>query len=277
MTKDGLELRVRVWRPKAAPLGAIVVTHGHGEHLGRYNHIAEALCGAGYVTYTYDLRGHGRSEGKRGHSPTFLTYTDDLYQMHDLATHADPKLPLWLLGHSMGGLITLAYAVRRAPQAAGVVVTSPLLRAKFAPPGWKLALVQLLSGLWPSLTLSTGLDLAVPMSHDDAFLKGMPDQDLPHSMMSMRVGYDLLAVMEDTLAQAPRLTLPLLMLQGDEDGAVDPKATREFYDRAGSPDKTFKAYPGFYHEIMNETERERVLSDVLAWLAERRKRGVGSG
>jgi alpha-beta hydrolase superfamily lysophospholipase len=269
ITHDGTSLRLRVYRPETPPRGVIVITHGHGEHLGRYNHIGEALCGAGHVVYTYDLRGHGRSGGKKGHSPSFLTYVDDLYEVHDLASRTDPAPRLWLMGHSMGGLITLTYALRRAPQAAGVVVTSPLLRAKFEPPAWKVTMAQLLGGLLPSLTVSTGLDVSVPMSHDEAFLKAMPDQDLPHALMSMRVGADLLHVMEDTLAAAPHMTLPLLMLQGEADGAVDPKATRQFYDQAGSRDKFFKLYPGLYHEIMNENERERVLDDILAWLEKR--------
>jgi alpha-beta hydrolase superfamily lysophospholipase len=269
-THDGTPLHLRAYRPESTPpRGVIVITHGHGEHQGRYVHIAEKLCGAGFVVHTYDLRGHGRSGGKRGHSPSFLTYVDDLYQVHDHASHADPRLPLWLMGHSLGGLITLTYAVRRAPQSAGVVVTSPLLRAKYAPPAWKVTLAQILAGVLPSLTLSTGLDVNVPMSHDQAFLDSMPDLELCHTRMSTRVGADLLNVMEATLAAAPRLQLPLLMLQGDEDGAVDPKATREFYDQAGSADKTFVSYPGFYHEVMNETERERVLGDIVSWLNQR--------
>lgn len=268
-THDGLPLRVRVWQPEAPPRGVIVITHGHGEHLGRYDHIATALCGAGFVTYTYDLRGHGRSGGKPGHSPTFLTYIDDLFRVHDYATHQQPRRPLWLMGHSMGGLITLAYVERRAPQVAGVIVTSPLLKVKYAPPGWKVTMAQLLASVAPSLTLSTGLDVSVPMSHDDAFLKSMPDQNLPHSLMSMRVGNDLLQIMPGTLAGASAVTVPLLMLQGDQDGAVDPQATRAFYEAAGSQDKTLKIYPGLYHEVMNETEREQVLGDILAWLEKR--------
>jgi alpha-beta hydrolase superfamily lysophospholipase len=268
-TKDGTPLRLRVYRPDGPAIGVVVVTHGHGEHLGRYNHIAAALCAAGLVVYTYDLRGHGRSGGKKGHSPSFLTYVDDLFELHDLASRADPKLRLWLMGHSLGGLITLTYAVRRVPPVAGVVVTSPLLRAKFAPPGWKVLMAQVMAGLLPSVTVSTELGDSVKMSHDEALLKSMPDQDLEHSQMSMRVGRDLLEIMDDTLAKAPSLKLPLLMLQGDQDGAVDPQTTRAFFDRAGSADKTFKLYPGLYHEIMNETEREQVLGDIVAWVDKR--------
>ena len=268
-TKDGTSLRLRVWRPEGATRGVIVVTHGHGEHLGRYNHIASALCDAGFVAYTYDLRGHGRSDGKRGHSPSFLTYLDDLFEIHDLASRTDPRLRLWLLGHSLGGLITLTYVVRRAPAVAGVVVTSPLLRNKFAPPKWKVLAAQMLAGLAPSLTVSTELGNSVSMSHDDDFLKSMPDQDLPHSLMSLRVGNDVLNVMGETLSQAPRLKQPLLMLQGDADGAADPQATREFFEQAGSQDKTLKMYPGLFHEVMNETEREQVIGDVVTWLKAR--------
>lgn len=268
-TLDGLTLRLRVWTPEAGPRGAIVVTHGHGEHLGRYNHIAQVLCAAGYAVYTYDLRGHGRSGGKKGHSPSFDHYLNDLAQVqaHARAEHAN--LPRWLLGHSLGGLITLAYVIRRQPDAAGVVVTGPLLRIKYVPPRWKVTMARVLGRVLPSVTVPTELDSSVPMSHDEALLKSMPDQDLPHSLMSMRVGNDLLTVPAEILARAAEVTLPLLMLQGEADGAVDPAATREFFDQAGSPDKTFKLYPGLYHEIMNETARGQVMDDIVAWLKAR--------
>jgi acylglycerol lipase len=268
-TLDGLRLRLRVWTPEAAERGTLVVTHGHGEHLGRYNHIAEALCTAGYAVYTYDLRGHGRSGGKKGHSPTFLTYLDDLFQVHDLASREHARAPLWLLGHSMGGLVTLAYAIRRQPQVAGVVVSAPLLRVKYAPPPWKVLMARSLSRVLPSLTLPTGLELSVPMSHDEALLKSFPEADLSHALMSLRVGNDLLNISADTLARAPELKLPILVLQGADDGAIDSQATQEFYERAGSADKQFKLYPGLYHEIMNETERDTVMGDILAWLEKR--------
>lgn len=268
-TSDGLNLRLRVSKTDGTARGLIVVTHGHGEHLGRYHHTAQALCEAGYVVYTYDLRGHGRSQGKRGHSPTFLTYLDDLKQVADRATHENPRLPLWLMGHSLGGLITLTYALRRLPKAAGVVVTGPLLRVKFLPPAWKVLMAQALASVLPSLTLPTGLDVSVPMSHDDALLKSFPDPELPHARMSLRVGNDILNISADTLARAPELKLPLLLLHGEADGAVDPQATREFYEHAGSADKTLKLYPGLYHEILNETERGQVMADILEWLAQR--------
>ncbi len=245
ITSDGLTLRQRVAQPDGAARGLIVITHGHGEHQGRYMHTAQALCEAGYAVYTYDLRGHGRSEGKRGHSPTFLTYLDDLKQVADQAQRAHPRLRLWLMGHSMGGLITLAYAVRRLPNAAGVLVTGPLLRVKYQPPAWKVMMAQVLSTVAPSLTLSTGLDVSVPMSHDQALLESFPDPDLPHARMSLRVGNDILALSADTLTRAPELKLPLLLMQGEADGAVDPEATREFYKRAGSQDKTLKMYPAY--------------------------------
>lgn len=268
-TSDGLTLRLRTWRPEGGPRGVIVITHGHGEHLGRYDHIAAVLCTAGYTVYTYDLRGHGRSGGKQGHSPTFGHYLDDLAQVHALAQRENPQARLWLMAHSLGGLITLTYSVRHKPDAAGAIVSAPLLRVKYRPPTWKVLMARVLSRTLPSSTIPTGLDLSVPMTHDDDLLKAMPDPDLPHSLMSMRVGADILRVSTDTLARASEVTLPLLLLQGELDGAVDGMATRAFYEQAGSPDKTFKFYPGLYHEILNETERGTVLGDILAWLAAR--------
>jgi alpha-beta hydrolase superfamily lysophospholipase len=216
--------------------------------------------------YTYDLRGHGRSQGKQGHSPSFLTYLDDLEQVRALAQQAQAGQRLWLMAHSMGGLITLMYAIWRQPGVAGLVISAPLLRVKYAPPAWKVLMARGLSRVLPSFTTATGLDVSVPMTHDTGLLSAMPDPDLPHAMMSLRVGADILNFSAATLARAPELRLPLLLLQGDADGAVDPEATRQFYERAGSADKTFKLYPGFYHEILNETGRAQVMADILAWL-----------
>lgn len=266
---DGVKLRIRVWRPETAMRGVLVVTHGHGEHIGRYVHIAEALCAANFSVYAWDLRGHGRSGGKRGYSPTFLTYTDDLALVHALARRENPDARLWLMAHSMGGLITLTYVVRQQPTADGVIVSAPLLRVKYVPPAWKVWMAKVLSRLAPSLTLSTELDVRVPMSHDTALLESFPDPELTHALMSMRVGHDLLSTMPGTLGRAPDCRLPLLILQGTDDGATDPNAAREFYESAGSTDKTLKEYPGLYHEIMNERERATVMGDIVAWLEQR--------
>jgi alpha-beta hydrolase superfamily lysophospholipase len=265
-TADGLRLRLRVWSPAARPHGVLILTHGHGEHLGRYDHTAQALCAAGYAVYTYDLRGHGRSQGKQGHSPSFLTYLDDLQQAHELARRELPGRRLWLMGHSMGSLITLMYAIWRQPDVAGLVISAPPLRVKYAPPAWKVLMARSLSRVLPSLTLATGLDVSMPMTHDNDLLAAMPDPDLAHAMMSLRVGADIFTYSALTLARAPELRLPLLLLQGGADGAVDLEATRQFYEQASSADKTFKLYPGFYHEVLNETGRAQVVADILAWL-----------
>ncbi len=266
---DSIRLRTQTWTPDGPPRAVVLVTHGLGEHSGRYLHVGQALAAAGFVAVAYDLRGHGRSTGKRGYAPSFNTFLDDLAGVHAWAAGQHPGLKHFLFGHSTGGLITLAFAIRRRPAAAGVVATAPWLDLTYRPPVWKVWLAQVLRRIWPSLTLSHELDAHIPLSHDAAFLASMPDLDLTHSLIGVGLGLELLDVAADTLARAPELQLPLLVLHGEADAAVNPAGSRQFVQQAGSADKALRTYAGMYHEICNETERERVLADIIAWLAPR--------
>lgn len=262
---DGLPLRLQRWTPEHTPLALVVITHGHGEHSSRYAHVAAALTTGGYAVVAHDLRGHGRSGGQRGHIPSYAQVLDDVGVVDAWARAQDPDLPRFLYGHSMGGQITLAYALDRQPEAPGVVVSAPWLRLRYMPPAWKVRLGLALSRAWPSFSLGTGLE-AVPMAHDTAHLNSMPELDLAHTRISARLGAEALRHGADVLAQASAFTLPLLVIHGEADGAMDPAGSRAFYERAGSRDKTLKLYPGLYHEVHNESERSQVLADILAWL-----------
>jgi alpha-beta hydrolase superfamily lysophospholipase len=265
-TRDGLKLFTLTSRPDPqAPKAVVVHTHGHGEHLGRYGHVIAALVAAGYAVYSYDVRGHGKSGGPRGHTPSYDLFLDDLQAVEAKARQEHPQLPMFLYGHSMGGAITLTYTLKRQPAVKGVAVSAPAIRVAYAPPAWKVTLAKVMAGVWPTFTQSTGLQDAVPMSHDKAFLESFPDLNLTHGNMSARLGADFLTTGAYLDTHASEFTLPLLLLHGEADNTIAPAGSKDFYAHAASADKTLKLYPGMYHEVHNETDRAQVLRDLVTW------------
>lgn len=267
--RDGLLLQLYAWLPGPAPKAVIVFTHGGGEYATKYTHVAEAMNAAGYAWLAHDLRGHGRTRGPRGHIPGYEALLSDLSRVIAEAQTLAPGGPLFLAGHSLGGQITAAYILDRQPEVAGVILNAPWLRLLFRPDEWKVLLAKLLASVWPGFTQTTGLDGAVPMTHDTALAASYPDLQLGHSMMSARLGLDALARGDDVFLRAPDFRSPLLLLHGEADGVFAASTSHDFFNRVASADKTFRTYPGLFHETLNETERAVVIADVLAWLGER--------
>jgi alpha-beta hydrolase superfamily lysophospholipase len=267
-TSDGLTLRTQTWLPPGAPKAVVVLTHGHGEHSSRYWHVGRALAAGGYAMVAYDLRGHGQSGGQRGHTPSYGQLMDDAQRLYDWASRTVPASKRFLYGHSMGGQITLAFALDRKPEAAGVLVSAPWLKLKYAAPAWKVNMGLAIGKVWPAFSLSSGLDKSQPMAHDTAHLNGMPELDLAHLRISARLGSDALTHGAELLARAAEFRYPLLLMHGGDDQIMDPEGSRAFYASAGSADKTLKIYPDLYHEIHNElpARRGEVLAEVVAWL-----------
>ncbi len=264
-TADGVSLYRQAWLPDGEMKAVVAFAHGQAEHSGRYDHVGRALAGSGYGLVMADLRGHGRSPGIRGHVMRWQEYLYDYDAIIAAARQAAPDVPLFIGGHSMGGLIALSKAISDPPACRGVLASGPGLRLAFDPPAWKVAAGRLLSSILPSLTLSTGLD-ANGLSHDRAIVDAYINDPLVHSRVSTRGYTEIMAAQIATLAGAEKLTLPLLILHGDADLIVHPEGGREFYQRAGSTDKTLKVYAGLYHEILNEYEKEAVLGDILTWM-----------
>ncbi len=265
--KDGTPLFTQSWRVDD-PGAVVVLTHGHGEHANRYLHVGRAFTAAGYSAYAYDLRGHGRSGGPRGHAPGYETILDDLQSIIDWARAENPGRRMFLYGHSTGGQITLNFALRRKPDVAGVIASSAWLRLVFVPPPWKIVLGRVLARVWPGFAMPKGLE-NTHMSHDLQWLEAQRDPKLSCDVLTARMAVEFVAAGEDAIRRAPELALPLLMLHGSADDLTDPAATRLFYERAGSTDKTYRLYDGLYHELHNETDRQTVLQDITSWLNQR--------
>ena len=263
-SKDGVTLVGREWKPASAMRGAVCLVHGIGEHTGRYPHVAAAINQAGYALFGLDLRGHGLSEGQRGFTPSYDVLLDDIDVALAEVRSRFPSMPLFFYGHSLGGNLVLYHAIRRKPALAGVIVSSPQLRLAFEPPAWKTGLGRLLFNLWPTFSMTSGLEQAA-LSHDPAVIRSYAEDPLVHDKVTPRLGIGLINVGLWLLEHAAELALPLLIYGGSQDRLVSPDAWREFAAKVRG-DCTLKIWEGLYHETHNESQKAEVLALVAQWL-----------
>ncbi|MBI3241556.1 MAG: lysophospholipase [Chloroflexi bacterium] len=263
-TKDGINLFTQSWKA-TDPKAIVVLTHGFGEHSSRYPHVGKALSQAGYSLYTYDLRGHGQSGGPRGHTPAYESLLDDLEAVIADAKSDQPGKKVFVYGHSMGGNITLNYALRRPSGLSGVITTGAWLKLAFDPPALQLALGRLMANLIPTFAQQSNLDVNA-LSHDPAISKAYAEDKLVHSTITARLFVEIVGAGEYALAHAAELTLPVLLMHGGGDLIISPGGTRQFHERATVADKTIRMYDGLFHEIHNELEQATVFKDMIEWL-----------
>jgi alpha-beta hydrolase superfamily lysophospholipase len=263
-SKDGLTLVGREWKPTGGVRGAVCLVHGHGEHTGRYPHVAAAFNQAGYAFLGLDLRGHGHSEGQRGFTPSYDAFLDDLDVALNETRSRFPSRPLFLYGHSLGGNFVLHYAIRRKPALTGVIASSPLLRLAFEPPAWKTTMGRLMFNIWPAFSMPSGLEQAA-LSHDPEVVRAYAADPLVHDRLSARLGIGFIDIGQRLLDQSAELALPLLIYCGSQDRVVSADACREFAAKVKG-DCTIKIWDGLYHETHNEPQKVEVLEFVTQWL-----------
>ena len=262
----GTEIYYRNWKPTGRTRAVVVVTHGQGDHGGRYLHVVEHLTREGFAVWAADLRGHGRSGGRRGHVDNFDDYLGDTHRFIEKVREENPQAKAFLLGHSLGGLVVLDYAEKMGSTISGVIATAPLLQLKMEVPPWKVALGRMLSSLRPTLSMKTGLDPNL-LSHDQQIVRNYVNDPLVHGVTSARFYTELLRAMDETLRGGNKLTVPCLVMVGSGDGIVDASATQEFFKTIASSDKTLKIYDGLYHEVLNEPEKDSLLREISAWVS----------
>jgi len=263
--RDGAQLFMRRSAPpEGAARGSIVLTHGMGEHSGRYGHVVERLNAIGLNVLSWDLRGHGRSEGRRGDIQDYGLLVDDLLEVWSLAGPG----PVFLYGHSLGGQITLNFALRHRPAAAGLIITSPWLRLAFTPPRWKLWLASIAARVWPSFTQDTDMT-PFRLSRDLDFLMAMPDPRLMHHRMSARMFTALTDAALRASRDAVALPYPMLLVHGGNDPVTSVSATKQFFRALNSADKSLIIVPKALHETHNDLCRDSVLGQIADWLAAR--------
>lgn len=276
----GVPIFYDVWTPSAGgseatggsaqpvPTGVVLICHGYAEHARRYDHVAQRFGEAGLITYALDLRGHGRSGGKRVYLRDISEYTQDFHHLVGLATAAHPELKRVVLGHSMGGGVVFAYGVEHPDDYAAMVLSGPAVYAQ--------------GGVSPVLNLVAKIVGAVA--------PGMPVQDLPasavsrdpqvvaayeadplvhHGKLPAGVAKALIGIGETMPQRASALTAPLLVVHGEQDKLIPVAGSERLVECAGSADVALKVYPELFHEVFNEPERAVVLDDVTSWIETR--------
>jgi alpha-beta hydrolase superfamily lysophospholipase len=246
----------------------LVIAHGIGEHGGRYAHVAEYFAKRNLAVWACDHRGHGKSDGKRGHVDDFDDYLADLGQMIRIAKDHSPGVKTFLLGHSFGPLIVMLYAEKHPRDINGLIASSPALREKMKISPVTAFMAKAFSRIMPTFTTGTGLDPNL-LSHDKDVVKKYVEDPLVHKVATARWFTEYRRAQKETMRLANELTLPCLIVQGGSDEIIDPSVATELYKRIKGPDKTLKVYDGFYHESLNEIGKESVLADIDNWLSAR--------
>lgn len=263
---DGLDLHATYY-PGAEPRGILVVSHGLGEHSACYDRFAALVASApGLVdVLTFDYRGHGRSPGKRGVVRRYSDFVGDLRAALDRASELRPGAPVFLLGHSNGGQVALHAILSEPGRIEGLILSNPSLRIAARVPAHKYLAGLVLRRLAPNVTLtSTVVD--EQLTRDPVSLAERKADLLRHGKINAPLFFGMVEGGASVLARAEEVSLPLLMILGGSDSVVDPTATRGFFERVGSADKTLKIYPEMLHEPLNDVGREAVVAEILAWL-----------
>lgn len=267
-TKDGLPLFAQAWLPDQPAKATICLVHGLGEHSSRYGtHFAKWFTQAGYAILAFDLRGHGKSGGPRGHVPSFEAYMDDIDILLEHAAGQFTGLPVFLYGHSLGGVLVLNYALRRKPSLAGVIATDPGLRTAIEEQKFKLALANVLGSLFPTLSLPSGL-VVEDLSKDLQVVSDYKNDPLVHSVVTFGFGKYLPPALRYAFQHAPEFPVPLLLMHGTQDRVAYPKGSQEFARLAGDR-CTLKLWEDCCHEVHNELVKDQVLAYAVAWMDER--------
>ena len=262
----GLEIYWQSWQDAAPMRAVVVISHGSGEHSGRYQRVALALAELGYPVYALDHRGHGRSGGRRALVDRLDNAAADLDVLIDLARREHPDVPLFLLGHSLGGTIALRYALRHQDKLDGLILSGPVAAIDLPPAPVRLA-VKALSAVAPWMP-ALGVDPAV-VSRDPAEVEAYrTDPLVHHGKLPLRTVAEIAAATEAFPEQVGSLTLPILLVHGSEDRLAPVQGSRMVHKRVSSEDKTLEIYDGFFHEVLNEPpeDRARVLADIVTWL-----------
>lgn len=247
-----------------------MLVHGFAEHSGRYDEVAAGLTQIGFDVWRFDVRGHGRSEGARGHVYRFEDYLDDFDCVRDHVRSCAPSdgLPLMVLSHSNGGLICLHALARDPSGVAGAVFSSPFLGFALDVPWIKQFAGRRLSRLVPSLPMPTGIKAGI-VSHDPAVIEAYASDPLNHGVATPRWLTETTRAHIEAPAKARLFKLPVLFQQAGDDRIASASTSQAIFDRLGSDDRTFTAYPGLFHEIWFELDRAKPLAELHGWLVER--------
>lgn len=264
--KGGLQIFMRSWRPAGKARAVVAIVHGFNSHSGYYLWVAEQLVASGLAVYALDLRGRGQSDGERFYVDSFSDYQSDVHTMMDAVKSREPGLPVFLLGHSAGGVISAVYALEHQSDLAGFICES--FAFQVPAPDFVLAVIKGVSHLAPHahvLRLKNE-----DFSRDPAVVKAMNEDPLiANEVQPTHTVAEMVKADERLKEEFPMMKLPLFILHGTLDKATKPSGSQFFYDTASSKDKTLKLYNGYVHDLLNDRDKEVVMEDVKNWITVR--------
>jgi alpha-beta hydrolase superfamily lysophospholipase len=263
---DGTEIFYRSSVDKDAKK-LLILIHGLGEHSGRYGHVVEYFNSRGFNVFANDHRGFGRSDGKRGGIYSFDEYLVDVEQLRKLATEQTEPETTVICGHSMGGLIAALYIEKYADQVTAGILSAPFLDMSVKVPIYKSLPGKLLSKIVPLFSMPSGLDQDA-ICKDPKVVEDYANDPLVHDKVTARWFTEALKAHVDVRNAVGKLAMPILMIHGEADRLVDVEISRSFYPLVPSKKKKLVTYPGLFHEIFHEPERQQVFDDISAWLDE---------
>jgi alpha-beta hydrolase superfamily lysophospholipase len=256
----------QAWIPEGEVKAVLFLVHGLGEHSGRYMNHVNYFVPLGYAIYGLDHLGHGKSDGTRVYVDKISDYTDPLKTYFDMIQGWHPGKPIFILGHSMGGLITSVYLLDHQDELKGAIISAPAVKVSDSISPVTIFMGRLLSGLTPKAGL-LALDANGVSSDPQVVSAYINDPLVYNGKTTARLAAEMLGGMQRVTTEAHTLRIPMILLQGSADKLVDPDGAKMLYEKSSSKDKTLKMYEGFYHEVFNEPGRAQVLKDVEEWLA----------
>ncbi len=256
----------QAWLPEGDVKAVLFVVHGLGEHSGRYMNVVNHFVPLGYAVYGLDHIGHGKTEGPKEIIERFEDFTQTLTIYYNMVAGWQAGKPIFILGHSMGGLIATHYLLDYQANFRGAVISAPSIKIGESISPVTITMGKILSVIAPKAGV-LALD-ASAISRDPQVVAAYANDPLVfHGKTPARLAAEMLKAMQRVTAEVSKITLPFIVLQGAEDKLVDPAGAQMLYDQASSKDKTIKIYEGLYHEVFNEPEHDYVLADVENWLA----------
>lgn len=269
----GLVYFYQHWLPDR-PDALVVIVHGLGDHIGRYQEFVSRLTQKNYACALFDQRGHGKSEGRRGHVARFEEWVGDLasfVQFSQMSVPADT--PLFLVGMSLGALIGVNYVLTHHIPLAGMIFLSAAIRPTVKIPEWKKKMARRLAKFFPSTSISNGVRFE-DITGDEFQIKQLKEDAFFHRRLSISAGMEIERNLELVMAMPHRIHIPALMLAGLEDKICDPEGTRQFASRLSSQDKECHLYPGMRHDLLHDVGCKAVMDEIEGWIGKRARRQV---
>jgi acylglycerol lipase len=264
--KGGLNIFVRSWKPEGGTRGVVAICHGFNSHSGHYLWAADQLAAQGLAVYALDLRGRGKSDGERFWVENYGDYLSDIHDVVSLARSREPGLPVFLLGHSAGGVLSCAYTLEHQADLTGLICES--FAFELPAPNFALAALKALSHIAPHAHV-----LKLPnadFSRDPKVVEALnSDPLIEDENQPTRTVAEMVRARDRIRSEFPRMTLPVLILHGTLDKVTLPKGSQFFYDTVGSKDKTLRLCEGYVHDLLNDFGKEKVMRDITGWIVER--------